>query len=293
MTKHRIYPSKILLAGEYTVLTGHPGLAIPNIERFANWHNKQMIEDPVLSSFYKFLLNAPLCNTLIQLDEFKHYISHGGYLETNIPFGYGLGSSGALCAAVLDRFSTIDKSNTKNVHQILKEMEHFFHGQSSGLDPMISYYNRCILLDHNELYVLNLIQQNILSEYSLHLIDSKVIRNTQYLVSLFKQNCQQPEYKLKIETDLVPANKKLIEAFKENAVHDFQNHWIQISIKSIQIFKLMIPDNILKFWEAGLQNGAYYCKLCGAGGGGLFLTMVKNEEVFKEALSLHSLNEFI
>lgn len=66
-------------------------------------------------------------------------------------------------------------------------MEHFFHGQSSGLDPMISYYNRCILLDHNELYILNLIQQNILSEYSLHLIDSKVIRNTQYLVSLLNK----------------------------------------------------------------------------------------------------------
>ena len=38
MYQPRNYPSKILLTGEYTVLLGHPAIAIPWNGRYAEWN---------------------------------------------------------------------------------------------------------------------------------------------------------------------------------------------------------------------------------------------------------------
>ena len=39
----------------------------------------------------------------------------------------------------------------------------------------------------------------------------------------------------------------------------------------------MIPDDINKIWEKGLNEYQYSLKLCGAGGGGFFLGFANNQ----------------
>ncbi|MGB3548199.1 MAG: mevalonate kinase, partial [Saprospiraceae bacterium] len=63
-------------------------------------------------------------------------LTSGRRLHSNIPEGYGMGSSGAVCVAVLSDYAspaTLDRIN----RPFLARMESFFHGTSSGTDPYI------------------------------------------------------------------------------------------------------------------------------------------------------------
>jgi len=148
MYQPRKYPSKILLTGEYTVLLGYPAIAIPWPGRYAQWKDQGSEVDNTLINFYHFINDSPRLKEYLSLNELNQYLSSGGHLESTIPFGYGLGSSGSFCAAVLDRFGIADvavveadsvKKHREIVFNLLKEMENFFHEQSSDLEPMVSY----------------------------------------------------------------------------------------------------------------------------------------------------------
>lgn len=287
-----MYPSKVLLVGEYTVLMGQPGLAIPYSNRFGEWAQDPSIPDELLMRFSQYIGKDIQLNNIIDYEAFRAFIFQGGYLKTNIPFGYGLGSSGSLCAAVLDRFSTIETKNVELVYKTLKEMEHFFHGKSSGLDPIVAYYKQSVLFENGAVHLLPNIDSIIFKRYDLFLIDSSIGRNTQQMVKIFHRLCQNQEYLINIETGLMPANKNLITALQEGHDDNFRKHWRDISYLSSSIFKDMIPENVLTYWKEGLSSGAYYCKLCGAGGGGLFLVQVIDPVEFKKQNEKYQLSVF-
>ena len=59
------------------------------------------------------------------------------WLEMNIPTGYGLGSSGAVSAAVYDLFFPgVAKLTLEQQKEDLAAIESFFHGKSSGVDAL-------------------------------------------------------------------------------------------------------------------------------------------------------------
>ena len=64
------------------------------------------------------------------------------YFDSSIPQGYGVGSSGALVAAIYDQYAlnkiTVLENLTKDKLVQLKQslqQWNLFHGKSSGLDP--------------------------------------------------------------------------------------------------------------------------------------------------------------
>ncbi len=84
----------------------------------------------------------------LDLDRFESDIKNGLYFESNIPQGYGIGSSGALVAAIYDQYLINPNKNRKiltgmeisNLKEIFSRMESYFHGVSSGLDPLLMLY---------------------------------------------------------------------------------------------------------------------------------------------------------
>lgn len=295
------YPSKILLSGEYTVLLGYPAIAIPWLGRYAQWKDKGSEIDQTLLNFYHFINDHPRLKDNVLLDELNQYIKSGGHLESSIPFGYGLGSSGSFCAAVLDRFGIADvavveadsvKKQREIVFNLLKEMENFFHGQSSGLDPMVSYYRCAVQICKGEITFPDINVQDIFVKYGLFLVDSNQKRDTQQLVSDFKNSIQNDDYRSKLVNELVPFNQALISSLIENDDDSFCESWKKLSEVSLNVFPGMIPERMNRFWNHGITSESYYCKLCGAGGGGLFLVMVKDEKVFEQQLALHGLDLF-
>src|SRR5690606_28744578 len=83
----------------------------------------------------------------IDLLKMKEDLDQGIWFDSDIPQGFGLGSSGAVIAAIFEKYGhptrSIDGDKDK-----LARLEDFFHGSSSGLDPLVSH-NQKPLLIHN------------------------------------------------------------------------------------------------------------------------------------------------
>ena len=80
------------------------------------------------------------------------------HFDSSIPQGYGVGSSGALVAAIYDKYAddkiTVLENLTRDkllkLKAIFSKMESFFHGKSSGLDPLNSYLSLPILINSKD-----------------------------------------------------------------------------------------------------------------------------------------------
>ena len=85
--------------------------------------------------------------TPLNLDAFEADINGGLYFDSSIPQGFGVGSSGALVAAIYDRYATekinpeenLSRENLIALKQIFSQMESYFHGRSSGLIFSVAY----------------------------------------------------------------------------------------------------------------------------------------------------------
>src|SRR6056297_1780116 len=107
------FTSKLLLFGEYGLLHGADALAVPfpkfggslkfaTEEKDANIMNSQSEIQQFISTFDTANINAKMRFPL-QMELLINDLKQGIYFESNIPVRYGLGSSGALCATILER----------------------------------------------------------------------------------------------------------------------------------------------------------------------------------------------
>ncbi|MEM9837043.1 MAG: hypothetical protein AAF828_11105, partial [Bacteroidota bacterium] len=142
----RHFPAKVLLFGEHRVLRGGRALAVPFPARGAAWVKKAKV-DARLLALVRYL-SVHFGARELQLFRLQRDVERGWQLWSNVPIGYGLGSSGTVCAAIWDRYATL-KGRNYDGHQLreaLARMESFFHGQSSGTDPLVSFLNRPALI---------------------------------------------------------------------------------------------------------------------------------------------------
>lgn len=161
--KGPLFYSKILLFGEYGIIKDSKGLSIPySFYNGALKMDDNVSEDAIQSNqnlrlFAKHL--QTLEERLVSFD-YQSLITHlneGMYFDSSIPQGYGVGSSGALVAAIYDKYAhekiTILENLTREkllkLKMIFSKMESFFHGKSSGLDPLNSYLSLPILINSN------------------------------------------------------------------------------------------------------------------------------------------------
>ncbi len=277
MDRNKKYNSKILLFGEYSLIKNSNALAIPFPKFHGEWKYWKALESihlrqMQLPQFAQYLKEKKIKGYQDQL--FQKALKDGIYFLSNIPLGYGAGSSGALCAAVYDSFfdSKLKENNPLILKNIFAEMESFFHGASSGFDPLICYLNQAVLIQKKEYSIL----EKYKNVEGFFLIDTGKSRSTEPLVKIFLEKYKNIEYQKKCESELIPTVNVAIEAFlKKDAVSLF--HYIH-DISRFQYFNFqeMIPKKFKKYWEQGLKSSEFKIKLCGAGGGGFLLGFSKN-----------------
>lgn len=134
---------KWILAGEHAVVRGHSALVFPMLEKtltlsyrksasaHLELHVHVLGQDPdKMQTLLKKLIEygAPLIG--------QSYANLQGHLhiESNIPVGVGMGASAALCVALARWFTAQRWINAAEIYAVARELEHFFHGKSSGLD---------------------------------------------------------------------------------------------------------------------------------------------------------------
>ncbi len=267
------YPSKILLVGEYGLLYGGEALSIPNQNLGGRWAFGQN-NFPGLKNFCDYLSANDHLGNFLNLDQFRKDIHDGLYFDSNIPQAYGLGSSGCLCAGVADRYGENIDTDPLPLRQFFIHMESYFHGSSSGLDPLVSYLNKPLHLKDVE--ALEVLEKNIVLDnegYKIFLLDSGIQRNTKEWVHLFKSLMQDKEYYQGYCEKMLPANKSLIESLIRNNPDLIINNWLEVSEWSLEYFYQFIPDTLKLNWKNGIKNKSVLYKLCGAGGGGFFLCL--------------------
>ncbi|MBK9270446.1 MAG: hypothetical protein IPM48_02525 [Saprospiraceae bacterium] len=264
--KPRIYPAKVLLIGEYAVLYGGTALGLPYSLFSAKWEKKDTA-DPQLGLFLEFLKEDFEISKLLNLELLGKDLAEGVYLDSNIPASSGLGSSGSVVAAIWDRYA-FHKQHPK-LREIFSGMEGYFHGNSSGLDPLIIYHQKPILLSNEGM---SLISSEIAFKtkyYKISLIDSGQKRDTHLWVKIFKKKMENRDFKNAFHSDFLSFNQQIITTFLNGEQDKIFPLWKSISQFQLQHMPEFIPEHLKSNWLT--EHTAY--KLCGAGGGGYFLKM--------------------
>ena len=302
--KAPIFYSKILLFGEYGIIKDSKGLSIPfnyfkgglKVGDFEN--ENQKFSNQNLKKFRNYLLK--INNDIVKFDhqKFDKDLVNGMYFDSSIPQGYGVGSSGAIVAAIYDRYAlnkiTVLENLTKQKILVLKnifsEMESFFHGKSSGLDPLNSYLSLPILIhSKDEVETTGIPSQDSIGKGAVFLLDSGKSSDTAPMVEIFFKLMENKKYKRMINDEFIKITDSCVEDFL-NA--NFNSLFKNIKILSqlvLKNFKPMIPKDFHNVWAKGIESDEYFLKLCGSGGGGYILGFAKDYNKAKKSLSNYNL----
>lgn len=281
--------SKVLLFGEYGIMQQGTGLSIPckdyggvlqKSSTSAKDKDKALASNLQLKRLIPHIekLQSEGSLTEIDLNALHRDVKDGLYFDSEIPQGYGIGSSGALCAAIynlycLEEFKISSANPPLEQIQKLKKtfskMERLFHGKSSGVDPLTCYLNRPLLIQNDDVESVCLPNFSEKKQGAVFLIDSGIQRKSEPLVHFFLE---------KYKKHSGPVTKVFMH-HSHLAINSFLSgdaKCLFLSIREVSSFVLqnlrpMIPPQFIKLWKMGLETKSFYLKLCGAGGGGYIL----------------------
>ena len=300
--KAPLFYSKILLFGEYGIIEDSKGLSIPfNFFKggLRIGDMSELIEKESnlnLKKFRDYLLKIEISTVEFDFEKLNLDLNKGMFFDSSIPQGYGVGSSGALVAAFYDRYAinkiTVLENLTKSKILVLKNifstMESFFHGKSSGLDPLNSYLSLPILIhSKNEVETTGIPSQESKGKGAVFLLDSGKSSDTAPMVDLFFKSMKNKNYNKMIQEEFIKTTDSCVEDFLNGNFNSLFKNIKILSKVVLKNFKPMIPKSFHNIWARGIESDEYFLKLCGSGGGGYILGFAKD---FKKAQK--SLNDF-
>lgn len=288
-----IFYGKVLLFGEYSILFNSKGLTIPyshftgqlsfiDDDKYTDF-DFAVLSNKQLKEFLEFMLELEANNNMPCSIDFKKLntdLEKGLYFESNIPQGYGIGSSGALVAAIYDRYCTnkieanesISGKDISRLKEIFGKLESLFHGQSSGIDPLNCYLQHPLLIHSREdISITGVPRSRFESEGVIFLVDTGKIGKTGPLVNHFLEQMRYKEYENIFLTEYIPWVNQCISDILSGNMRSFFESLIKVSTFQLKHFTNMIPDNFMSAWKFGLESGTFQLKLCGSGGGGFLL----------------------
>jgi len=265
------YNAKLLLFGEYSILHGSKAFSFPLASYSANWAKKDVPEG-LLAAFIDHATET--LGDVLDIKRMRDEHAQGLYLDSNIPYGYGLGSSGSLVAAFLDRYLYSKEDSLQSLKLKTAKLESFFHGKSSGTDPLISYFNYPLVF-HDDGNIELVSRELSIDPFHIYLLDSGVKRETSVLVK---------QYLAKYETDssfrdnmnnMAMLNDSIINKALDASAPDLMQELNTLSALQYAHMQDMILDSINPHWKTSLAQDTYAFKLCGAGGGGFYLVIAQ------------------
>ena len=305
--KGPLFYSKILLFGEYGIIQDSKGLSIPynfyngalktednqtaeaiksngNLQRFVTYLTNMQIENPELVTF--------------NIESLRSDVNNGMYFDSSIPQGYGVGSSGALVAAIYDKYAqnkiTVLENLTREKLLLLKnifsKMESFFHGKSSGLDPLNSYLSIPILINSKDnIEATGIPTQSLTGKGAVFLLDSGIVGETAPMVNIFMEKLKDQGFRTMLKSQFIKLTDACVENFLGGDMKSLFANTKQLSKVVLGNFKPMIPEQFHNIWQQGIDSNDYYLKLCGSGGGGYILGFTENLEKAKKSLKDYKL----
>ena len=305
--KGPLFYSKILLFGEYGIIKDSKGLSIPY-----NFYNGALKVDEHPSAeaiksnlnlrkfvvYLEQLQNDQSDLVTFNLDVLNADIERGMYFDSSIPQGYGVGSSGALVAAIYDKYANnkitvlenLTREKLLQLKTIFAQMESFFHGKSSGLDPLNSYLSIPILINSiDNIEATGIPTQRTSGKGAVFLLDSGIVGETAPMVNIFMENLKDQGFRTMLKNQFVKYTDACVENFLGGDLKSLFSNTKKLSKVVLSNFKPMIPEQFHSIWQKGIDTNDYYLKLCGSGGGGYILGFTEDLEKAKQSLKDYKL----
>lgn len=291
--------SKVLVFGEYSILHNSMALTIPFSKFSGKLCYPKNVEESAIAvlsnkgirEFFKHILENHTDDTFkLNVNKLSQELDKGLFFRSDIPQGFGLGSSGALVAAVFMRY--LDKAgdfkddmkdftmdHVQNLKRYLGTLEGHFHGKSSGIDPLSIIINKPLLLKANkEIVKVDIPVFKEKGKNVLFLLNTGLARNSELLIKKFNNACETEEFRDKLNTDLIEYTNAGINDFLNG---DTENLYLNLEkLVRFQLLEMhyLIPNKYQEIVQQGLNNKKYYLKICGSGGGGYMIGFTQNWE---------------
>ena len=259
-------------------------LMVP-LKRFsAQWRNASHLDEGAKASnvslqrFADYLSTIDEAKDNLDVLRFNHELQYNLYLDSDVPSGYGLGSSGVLVAAVYDRYAMQKQDDLLQLKTLFGKMESYFHGSSSGIDPLQCYLGKPFRITSQGVTLLP--EDFIPSDIHVFLADSGKKSNTKPLVQYFKNKREDASYLNAFQSEYVPCVTACIEQLIKGEKSDFFASLRQLTQGQLKFLRPMITDNSIDlFLERPDFNIGF--KISGSGGGGYVLGFTDNIEKTK------------
>ena len=274
----REFQSKILLFGEYSVIYDSHALvtpysafsgklaipASPDERRYSSYSHQELLP------FFGYL--SQHCSDVLNLDSLERDLDRGLYFDSNIPHGFGLGSSGALCAAVYSSYGKgRELSEIASLKKVFALMESYFHGHSSGIDPLVSFMGRPLLSLSKEVVSETEIHASDQGDATLFLINSKQTRRTKPLVKLFLEEYSSQESKSLFQRTIAPLTKPMYRFFSTGKASGVMGEFCSAFFLSVTALFSHDPLRFSSPLGVGVEGKYFRAQtLRGRGGGRVF-----------------------
>jgi len=282
---NRRFSSKLLLFGEYSVLHGSDACAFPFPEfsgilsATAGKHPQgSTLQDSnrSLHQLWEYLKEPSRVEksaVILDLKKFGKDLSNGLWFDSDIPLHYGLGSSGALVAAVYDRYKlSKPAAGLAGLKENLAMIESFFHSRSSGTDPLVSYLDQPVVISAKGIETGGTDLGTLRKFIRIDLVDSGVPGKTKTGVSGFeKEFLGSEEIRRVYESEYIPLVNNIIDRLKQADGHELFDDCLKLSRYQTKLFARLFTGEMLELALAGIAGGTEAIKLCGSGGGGYFI----------------------
>ena len=269
------YYSKVILFGEYSMIFDATALMIP-LKRFsAQWQFPQsrnkaasLTSNQSLKRFGQYLSENQEISNLFDLQALKKDLYEGLFLASNVPSGYGLGSSGTLVAAIYDRYAIQKTDDYLQLKNLFGKMESHFHGSSSGIDPLQCYLGQPFKITPKGVELLS--DDFLKKDIHICLIDTKIKSNTKPLVNHFKAQRENTEFLIRFQAEYVPCVTSCISSMVEGNKELFFKSLKQLTKGQLEFLCPMITENTMELFTADYDFN-FGVKISGSGGGGYVL----------------------
>lgn len=282
------YYSKVILFGEYSMIFDNTALMVP-LKRFsAQWRfashsdfSDSAASNASVQRFSDYLASLESTKDIIDTRRLNHDLNLGLFLSSDVPSGYGLGSSGTLVSAVYDGYANQKTEDLLQLKSLFGQMESYFHGSSSGIDPLQCYLGKPFKITPESVCLLS--DDFLKRDIRICLIDTKIKSNTKPLVTHFKQQRENPEFLKRFQTEYTPYVSSCIDAMIGGDKESFFSSLKKLTKGQLEFLRPMITDNTLDLFTNDFDFH-FGVKISGSGGGGYVLGFTDDVEKASDLL---------
>ena len=294
------FPAKIILFGEYSVLLGGDVIALPAFSKQGRLdylttsgddHESARLSNQRLGELLDHLLQKSqpdYSSQILDLERIQHDVAIGLFFRSEIPVNWGMGSSGALVAALYDEYAweMRKRGELESIREDLAWLESFFHSRSSGIDPLVSFLKHPLLVKSGRMGIQTDLLEKVEKRCNIFLLDTGQPGITRSGVADFWQQCiTDHHYQKQLESDYLPLVNHLIEDILSDTNNSLSDSLGLLGRKQLLYFNRLFPHPVGELARIGLETARYTIKLCGSGGGGYFLVLTEDPHFTSEKIS--------